>query len=123
MNFSYEIQDNALFITADGDLLGLQNDVKVLDYINQDLSESVIYCIIDISNINYMNSSGLSMLIRILTKFRNRDGDVALVNPSDSVRKLLVITKLNAIFTIATSKEEALALIQDSKQAEIKSFV
>lgn len=123
MNFSYEIQDNALFITADGDLLGLQNDVKVLDYINQDLSESVIYCVIDISNINYMNSSGLSMLIRILTKFRNRDGDVALVNPSDSVRKLLVITKLNAIFTIATSKEEALALIQDSKQAEAKSFV
>ena len=123
MNFSYEIQEKALFITADGDLLGLQNDVKVLDYINQDLSESVIYCIIDIANINYMNSSGLSMLIRILTKFRNRDGDVALVNPSDSVRKLLVITKLNAIFTIATSKEEALALIQDSKQAEVKSFV
>ncbi len=123
MNFSYEIQENALFITADGDLLGLQNDVKVLDYINQDLAETVIYCIIDISNINYMNSSGLSMLIRILTKFRNRDGDVALVNPSDSVRKLLVITKLNAIFTIATSKEEALELIKDSKQTEVKSFV
>jgi len=123
MTFNYEIQDNALFITADGDLLGLQNDVKVLDFINQELAESVIYCIIDIANINYMNSSGLSMLIRILTKFRNRDGDVALVNPSDSVRKLLVITKLNAIFTIANSKEEALASIQNTKQSETKSFV
>jgi anti-sigma B factor antagonist len=123
MTFNYEIQDNALFITADGDLLGLQNDVKVLDFINQELSESVIYCIIDIANINYMNSSGLSMLIRILTKFRNRDGDVALVNPSDSVRKLLVITKLNAIFTIANSKEEALASIQNTKQTETKIFV
>jgi anti-sigma B factor antagonist len=123
MTFNYEIQDNALFITADGDLLGLQNDVKVLDFINQELEESVIYCIIDIANINYMNSSGLSMLIRILTKFRNRDGDVALVNPSDSVRKLLVITKLNAIFTIANSKEEALASIQNTKQTETKIFV
>jgi anti-sigma B factor antagonist len=123
MNFTYEVQDKALYITAEGDLLGLQHDVKVLDFINQELAETVIYCIIDIANINYMNSSGLSMLIRILTKFRNRDGDVALVNPSESVRKLLVITKLNAIFTIASSKEEALASILNNQLKETKIFV
>jgi len=115
MNFTYEVQGNALYITAEGDLLGLQNDVKIIDFINNELPETVIYCIIDIEHINYMNSAGLSLLIRILTKFRNRDGDVALVNPSESVRKLLVITKLNAIFTMAASKEEALRLIDTSQ--------
>lgn len=123
MDFSYEIKDNVLFVVAEGDLLGLQNDVKLLEFISHELKEEVIYCVIDIANINYMNSSGLSMLIRILTKFRNKDGDIALVNPSDSVSKLLVITKLNAIFAIAKSKESALEMLLNNAQEENKVFV
>jgi anti-sigma B factor antagonist len=123
MDFSYEIKDNVLFVVAEGDLLGLQNDVKLLEFISQELKEDIIYCVIDISNINYMNSSGLSMLIRILTKFRNKDGDIALVNPSDSVSKLLVITKLSAIFAIAKSKESALEMLLNNAQEENKVFV
>jgi anti-sigma B factor antagonist len=107
MEFTHQLKNQILIIEAKGDLLGLQNDVKVLDYISNDLDENINKCIIDISNINYMNSSGLSMLIRILTKMRNRGGDLVLVNPSESVNKLLVITKLNAIFGITKSMEEA----------------
>jgi anti-sigma B factor antagonist len=123
MDFSYEIKDKVLFVVAEGDLLGLQNDVKLLEFISHELKEEVIYCVIDIANINYMNSSGLSMLIRILTKFRNKDGDIALVNPSDSVSKLLVITKLNAIFAIAKSKESAVEMLLNNAQEENKVFV
>lgn len=107
MEFTHQLKNQVLVIQATGDLLGLQNDVKLLDYISNDLDENINKCIIDISNINYMNSSGLSMLIRILTKMRNRGGDLVLVNPSESVNKLLVITKLNAIFGIAKSLGEA----------------
>jgi anti-sigma B factor antagonist len=48
------------------------------------------------------------MLITILTKFRNKGGEVFLLKPSENVQKLLVITKLNAIFQIVKSEEEAL---------------
>lgn len=123
MTFTHEIDGNVLHIITEGDLLGLQNDLAILEFINQELPENVIYCVIDIANINYMNSSGLSMLIRILTKFRNKDGDVALVNPSDSVRKLLIITKLNAIFNLASSREEALLVMKEKEHSESKGFV
>ncbi len=123
MNFTHEVQQNTLFVTAEGDLLGLQNDVQLLEFISNELDENVKYCIIDIANINYMNSSGLSMLIRILTKFRNKDGDIALVNPSDSVNKLLVITKLNAIFIITKSKEQAVEALLGNVQQDNKIFV
>ena len=65
------------------------------------------YCAIDLSEVRYMNSSGIGVLITILTKFRNKGGEVVLIKPSDQIRKLLVITKLNAIFTIVESEEEA----------------
>jgi len=50
------------------------------------------------------------VLITILTKFRNKGGEVYLMKPSESVKKLLVITKLNAIFHVVQSEEEAFKL-------------
>jgi anti-sigma B factor antagonist len=46
----------------------------------------------------------------LLTKFRNKGGEVYLFQPSENVQKLLVITKLNAIFHIIKTEEEALAV-------------
>jgi anti-sigma B factor antagonist len=74
------------------------------------IQDNVLKCVIDISKLRYINSSGIGVLITILTKFRNKDGEVFLLNPSESVQKLLVITKLNAIFQIAKTEEEALTL-------------
>ena len=47
-------------------------------------------------------------MITILTKFRNKGGEVWLVKPSENVKKLLIITKLNAKLNIAESEEEAI---------------
>jgi len=47
------------------------------------------------------------VLITILTKFRNKGGEVFLMKPSETVQKLLVITKLNAIFNVIQNEEEA----------------
>jgi anti-sigma B factor antagonist len=59
-----------------------------------------------------MNSSGLGVLITVLTKLRNKGGEVVLLNPSEQVKKLLLITKLNNIFNIFDSKEEAEAFLK-----------
>ena len=68
---------------------------------------NIIFCAIDIHDVRYINSSGIGVLITILTKFRNKGGEVVLIKPSDSVEKLLVITKLNSIFTIVPNLDHA----------------
>ena len=80
---------------------------KILDFTKEFTDKEINRCAVDISQIGYMNSTGLSLLIRLLTRFRNNGGDLVLVNPSEQVKKLLVITKLNAIFTISVNREEA----------------
>jgi anti-sigma B factor antagonist len=62
--------------------------------------------------VQYANSSGIGILMRILAKFRNANGEAMLVNPSAHLQKLLIITKLSAIFTIANTIEDAVKLIQ-----------
>ncbi len=110
MNFRQEISANTLILRITGDLIGEDNGTQLIEAVNEAVSHKVVTCIVDISELRYINSSGIGVLITILTKFRNKGGEVYLMNPSDSVKKLLAITKLNAIFQIVKSEQEAIAL-------------
>ena len=106
MNFSKEIKSNAIILRLSGDLIGEDDGARLISAISEALDQKIITCIIDISELRYINSSGIGVLITILTKFRNKSGEVYLMKPSDNVKKLLIITKLNAIFQIVQSEEE-----------------
>jgi anti-sigma B factor antagonist len=110
MTFEKEIKDNALIIRLAGDLIGEDNGVNILQIVTDSIHQQVLICIIDISRLRYINSSGIGVLITILTKFRNKGGEVYLMKPSENVQKLLVITKLNAIFQIVQTEADALKL-------------
>ena len=110
MKFSSEIKKEILIIRLEGDLIGENDGAAILAKATDAIQDNVLKCVIDISKLRYINSSGIGVLITILTKFRNKNGEVFLLNPSESVQKLLVITKLNAIFQIAKTEEEALTL-------------
>ena len=111
-NYSHDLIDDLLVINFAGDLIGEQSGPELMEIINDRINQKVLFAAIDISDIRYINSSGIGVLITILTKFRNKGGEVILVNPSEHVQKLLIITKLNAIFTIVNTIEEARATIK-----------
>ncbi len=108
MNFVQEIKSNTLILHIAGDLIGEDYGTRLVEAVNEAVSHKVMTCIIDISGIRYINSSGIGVLITILTKFRNKGGEVYLMKPSETVKKLLVITKLNAIFHVIQTEEEVL---------------
>jgi anti-sigma B factor antagonist len=108
MIFTHETKNNLLVIRLSGDLIGENNSASVIGVVANALEQKVRMCIVDISDLRYINSSGIGLLITILTKFRNKGGEVYLMKPSESVQKLLVITKLNAIFHIIQSEDEVL---------------
>jgi anti-sigma B factor antagonist len=108
MNFESEIKNKALIIRLSGDLIGENDGTGIVSAVSDALHNQIATCIIDISNLRYINSSGIGVLITILTKFRNKGGEVYLLRPSESVQKLLVITKLNSIFQIIKNEEEVI---------------
>ncbi|MBK6265425.1 STAS domain-containing protein [Marivirga sp. S37H4] len=107
MKYEKEIIDNILLLKLSGDLIGENNGPGLVEVLNEHINKGVYKCIIDMSEVRYMNSSGIGVLITILTKLRNKNGEVVLLQPSDQVKKLLIITKLNNIFSFFESKEEA----------------
>ena len=112
MKFTKEIDGSILFLSFDGDLIGENNGPELVELANEVIGKGVVKCLLDISEVRYINSSGIGVLITLLTKFRNKNGELYLINPSDHVNKLLIMTKLQAIFNIAKSKEEILEKIK-----------
>lgn len=115
MNYTTEVLDNILFIQLKGDLLGEQTGLELIELVNNKINEAIVHCAVDLEEVRYMNSSGIGLLITLLTKFRNKSGEVVLINPSEQIKKLLIITKLNAIFTIVNNKEEAFSKLKSVK--------
>jgi anti-sigma B factor antagonist len=108
MTVEQELKNDALIIRISGDLIGEDNGAGILEIVNNAIQKQVFTGIIDISKLRYINSSGIGVLITVLTKFRNKGGEVYLMKPSENVQKLLVITKLNAIFQIIQNESEVL---------------
>lgn len=106
MKFTHAIANGKLVLNLSGDLIGEDNGAAILEVVVNAIQQGTLNCIVDISDLRFINSSGIGVLITILTKFRNKGGEVYLMKPSESVQKLLVITKLNAIFQIIQSESE-----------------
>ncbi|TVT37223.1 STAS domain-containing protein [Hymenobacter setariae] len=101
MNTTSTLDNGILFLTLTGDLIGSPDTQQLLDSVNEYLGEAVTNCAVDLSGIRYINSTGIGVLVSLLTKFRSRGGEMILINPADHPKKMLALTKLNNIFTVA----------------------
>ncbi|MBK7286889.1 MAG: STAS domain-containing protein [Flavobacteriales bacterium] len=60
----------------------------------------------------YMNSTGLNIMISVLTRTRKEGGQVLLADMSHGVRQLFIVTKLDTVFPILDTVELALAKLR-----------
>ena len=111
MEYDFQVIDNVLLLSLSGDLIGENNGPELVQIINDHIHENIIHCAVDLSNVRYMNSSGIGVLITLLTKLRNHEGEMILVKPSEKIEKLLLITKLNNIFSIVETRDEAVKML------------
>jgi len=65
--------------------------------------------ILDLEDVDFIDSAGLGELVRSHMSVRSHGGQLKLVNPSASVHDLLNITKLDRVFDIPADEATALA--------------
>lgn len=64
--------------------------------------------VLDFSSVAHMSSSALGMLITLHKRIREENGQLRLCCIAPAIHEVFVITRLNEIFQIHTSREEAL---------------
>jgi anti-sigma B factor antagonist len=63
--------------------------------------------LLNLGDVNYIDSSGIGELVSGFTAVRNRDGELKLLNLTKKVHDLLQITKLFTVFDVFTDEPTA----------------
>ena len=110
MKFSYKVEElsNVVIIHFFGSILDKSEAADLLALIDEYLEKGTNKFIVNLSQIDYMNSSGLGILINILTMSRNKYGELVVCEIPERVTKLLVTSKLQNIFQITDNQELAI---------------
>ncbi len=78
--------------------------------IDRVLKSSPPSTIVDLSDLEYLDSSGLGLLLSLSKEYGAQGGRLVLVT-NETVDNILSLTRLNGIFSTAGSMEEALAVL------------
>lgn len=71
------------------------------------VKENKKHVVINLEKVNWINSTGLGILISGYTTLRKAGGDLVLIHVSDRIESILYVTKLNLLFKAFDSEEEA----------------
>ncbi|MFZ9981820.1 MAG: STAS domain-containing protein [Cyclobacteriaceae bacterium] len=106
MTFDAGVSGQKLLIRFHGDLTGDGKSEDLEAVVEREITTGVRICIADLSGVRYMNSSGIGIFLRMFTRFRNKGGEMYLINPPEHLSRLLVVSKLQSLFPIINSADE-----------------
>lgn len=106
MNYAIH-EHQTLQVLSVNDLLSEYNNKKILRTVLSRIDRFPNF-VVDLDGMEVMNSVGLNFLITLRSKSKERGGDMAVVNASGRILKLLEMTKLRSIFKLAPTVEDAI---------------
>jgi len=110
MNLIYTIDNSEqgiIIFNLSGKILSKEDSESISNEIDENIEKGNIHVILHLKELDYINSTGLNFIISSFTKMRNEGGELVISSVSQKVEDLLVITKLNTIFTAFKTLSEA----------------
>jgi anti-sigma B factor antagonist len=110
---SQVLSDGTLVLRPTGSVtVNAESDAGLLSAFDEALENGHLLIALDLSEIDYMDSSGFAALVRGWTRVRRAGGDVVLSRPTQSVRHLLKITRLMTVLKTSETMDEGLDLLR-----------
>jgi len=107
LDIKHIIHKNCTEILLSGKGLAEKDFSPLIQITSEQIKSHSPNLILNLKNLNLINSIGLNAFIKIFTKSRNAGGELYIVNISLKINQVLLLTKLNTVLNIATSLEEA----------------
>ena len=112
MRLSDREDNGVVILEPKGKIMGGPDASLLHDKLYECIEQDRKKIIIDLSKVDWMNSTGLGILISSYTTLRNHDGMLKLANVTDKIQSLLTITKLVSVFESFDSVDEAVKSFQ-----------
>ena len=86
----------------------LQTAPQLRDLLLDTVKKQAGDLLVDLSQVGYMDSSGVASLVKLLARVRREKVSLKLAGLTPRVRSVFEITRLDSVFEICASVEEAL---------------
>ncbi|MGY6022931.1 STAS domain-containing protein [Streptomyces spinosirectus] len=106
---SLPAQDVAV-ITAEG-YLDVDTATELQHHLANQLHHGRRHFLLDLSKVPFMDSSGMSIILRAYQEARDLPGSVHIISPTPAVQRILDLTGVSITVPVSDSVEEALARI------------
>ncbi len=97
-----------VILELSGKIMGGPDATLLNDKLHELIEVDKTKIVANLKGVNWMNSSGLGILIGGLTTMRNSGGDLKLANITDRIQSLLMITKLLTVFESFDTIDQAI---------------
>ncbi|MBI3653440.1 MAG: STAS domain-containing protein [Acidobacteria bacterium] len=82
---------------------------QLSELVQKFIEEDEINFLLDLRAVTYISSTGVGSLIKCYRAVLKKKGQVKLLSPSQSVKNILAISKLDGVFDIFSEEKEAIA--------------
>lgn len=89
---------DALVINLKGKVMGGPESVDFQNLLKNTVADGKKKVVIDLGEVEWMNSSGIGLLVSAYTTVKNSGGELKIARATEKIESLLVITKLNSVF-------------------------
>jgi anti-sigma B factor antagonist len=112
MSISTHEKDDVVILEPKGKIMGGPEATELRNHLYDLISQDHKKVVIDLLHVEWMNSTGLGILISGMTSLRNNKGELKLSSVSEKVASLFEITKLSSVFEIFDSADQAVVSFQ-----------
>ncbi len=95
-------------IELKGDVTAACED-QLMDAYREAGREDIRGIVLDFSGLDYMNSSGIGLLVTLIVRARRAHQQVSAYGLSDHYRQIFELTRLDEVISVHTGEDEALA--------------
>ena len=103
---AYE-KGNVSIIEPSGKMMGGTDTGELDEKLYALLGRNKLNVILDLGKTEWMNSSGIAILIHHWKKFQDAGGHLRLANLTQRIEKIMIIAKLTTVFEVFDTLDEA----------------
>jgi anti-anti-sigma factor len=102
------LDDGIGLIEAKGSLVGGDETIELRQAVAGFADREYTKLIIDLSEVTYLNSTAIGVLVSAHTSYTRRGWHISLCGMNKNITNIFVITKLTLVFDVYDTREEAI---------------
>ncbi len=108
MKVSTRLVDGVVILDLSGRITLGEGSVQLRDAIRDLVAQGQKNILLNLGDVNYIDSSGIGELVSAFTTVKNQGGQLKLLNLTKKVHDLLQITKLYTVFDVKDDEASAI---------------